>query len=153
MVLKITILTLIRMESIAMRERAMRAAPRIAHPYPLDGSGGQAHRSVVIAVVPMGMVEVTAHQEIDVVAVRYRLVAAASTVNVPLFVPLFVPLRDGRAVVRVCPADRKNVFINVIPVRMVQMSVVQIVNVVIMDQCRVATGRAVLVVVTFVCLV
>jgi|GEM_PF-1847108 len=132
-----------------MRERAMRAAPRIAHPYPLDGSGGQAHRSVVIAVVPMGMVEVTAHQEIDVVAVRYRLVAAASTVNVPLF----VPLRDGRAVVRVCPADRKNVFINVIPVRMVQMSVVQIVNVVIMDQCRVATGRAVLVVVTFVCLV
>jgi len=97
----------------------------------------------------MGMVEVTAHQEIHVVAMRYRLVAAAFTVNVPLF----MPLRDGRALVRVCPADRKYVFIDVIPVWMVQMSVVQIVNVAIMDQCRVATGRAVFMVVTFVCLV
>jgi len=84
---------------------------------------------MVVAVVPMRMVKVTAHQIVDVVAMRNRFVTAPFTVNVSLF----MPLRDGRAVVRVLPGDRKNVFINVILVGMMQMSVVQIVDVAIMD--------------------
>jgi len=59
---------------------------------------------VVIAVVAMGMVQMTVHQVVHVIAMRHGLVAAAWAMHVVGGVPGALVL--GRAALRVCAAYR-----------------------------------------------
>ena len=98
---------------------------------------------MVVAVVAMRMVQMAIDEVIDVVAMRHRFVAAAVAVHVAGFVAAAVVVR--RADVRVGGADGDGVFIDVVAVRMVQVSVVQVINVAFVLDGGVAAACAVLV--------
>lgn len=83
---------------------------------------------MVIAVLAVGVMQVIADQVVDVVAVRYRLVAAAGTVGVTRLVAVAVMI--GGAALRVLGVGLKYVLIDVIAVGMVQMALMEIVEVV-----------------------
>ena len=78
-------------------------------------------------MVSMRVVQMIADQVVDMVPVWNSLVAAAG----PVFVVRLVfstPVRRSTPV-RICRSDRDNVLVNVIPVRMVQVSIMQVVDV------------------------
>jgi hypothetical protein len=81
---------------------------------------------VVIAVIAVRVVEPVVHDVVDVVAVRYRLVPTLGAVLMGQIVAgggLCVPSR-------MLVVDIKSMFVDVVVVRVVQMPVVQIVDVV-----------------------
>jgi hypothetical protein len=86
---------------------------------------------MVIAVISVGMMQMTIHQVIDMVAVRNRLVTAIRT----MFVILRVSVTGmfGRAGGRVASADAQTVLLNRTTLGMVQVAVMQIVDVAVMD--------------------
>jgi hypothetical protein len=94
------------------------------------------------------MMQVAAHQVIDVIPVRHRLVAAARTMNVIGGVAGTRVLR--RAAIRVCRGDRKHVFVDMIAMHMVQMAVMQIVDVTVVADRNMAALRSVPMVVVIV---
>jgi hypothetical protein len=85
------------------------------------GSGGLFQGTVIVAVVAVRMMQVPAHQVIDVVTVRRALVPAIRTMGVIAAVRFAVML--WRAVVRVRVTYRNKVFVNVIGVDVMQMAV------------------------------
>jgi hypothetical protein len=89
------------------------------------------------------MMQVVAHQVIDVVAMRHSLMAAAIAMGVFGLVALTVVL--GRAVVRVRGVHRDDVLVDVVAVGMVEVSLVQVIDVVAMLDSRVAAAGSVLV--------
>jgi hypothetical protein len=97
---------------------------------------------VVVAVVAVRVVEMAAHQVVDVVPVRHCLVPAVRAVNVAGRVrPAAVP-RSARR--RVRPVDRQGVLLHR-PVRrrVVKVTVVKVIDVVPVRYSRVAAVRAV----------
>jgi hypothetical protein len=85
---------------------------------------------MVVAVVPMGMVKSSLHQVIDMIAVRHG------------FVPTTRPMLVRAAVLRgalrrVAGANGERVFVDMIPMHMVQMSIMQIINVACVANSRV----------------
>ena len=99
--------------------------------------------AVVVTVVAVGMVQVTAHQVIGVIAVGNRLVPAARPVFVSLLVGAAVVV--GRAGARVRVVDRQPVLLDAAGRCVVQMAVVQIIDVPIVTDAGVPAAGSVLV--------
>jgi len=94
-------------------------------------------------MVAVGVMKVAIDEVVDVIVVRHRFVSAAWAVDVTRF----VASAAWRTLVRVLCADLDFVFVYMIAVRMVQMAIMEIVDVVAMFNCGVATVRTVLMVV------
>jgi hypothetical protein len=116
----------------------MRGASRAAR-------GASLHHTVVVAVSPVRMVQMTVDQIVDVVAVRNCLVPAAAAVYMTLGMPSTIVA--GRAAVRMCGVYFNPMVVHVIPVSVMQMAVVEIIGMALMLDFRVAAIRAMLVVV------
>ena len=98
---------------------------------------------MVVAVVAVRVVQMTINEVVRVVAMRYGFVSAAGAVYMSRFVAVAVMIWG--ADVRVGGADGDAVFIDVVAVRMVQVSVVQVINVAFVLDGGVAAACAVLV--------
>jgi len=101
---------------------------------------------MMIAMTVVRMVQVPVDEIVDVIAVRNRLVPAARAVPMTGGVTGAV-VAARRAFDRIGGADAENVFVVVILVRAVQVAVVQVVDVTIMENGRVAAAGTVLMVV------
>lgn len=98
---------------------------------------------MIVAMRAVGVVEMAVHQVIRVIPVRYRLVAAFGAVSMRLLMS-----RAGviwRASVRIHRVHFNTVIFDGIAVRMVQMTIVEIIRVAIVFDSRMATVRAMLV--------
>jgi hypothetical protein len=94
---------------------------------------------VIVAVIPMGMMQMSVDQVVDVVAVRYRLVTASWTVHVTRVVPTALVLR--RAPIGIGRRHLYAVLVDVVAMHMMQMAVVEVVHVVAMaNGCMPAAG-------------
>ena len=81
---------------------------------------------MIIAVVAVWMVQVPINQVIHMVTMGYRRMAAArSVLMIGGMTGTLVLWRTG---VGVCRRDANHMFIDMIPVRMVQMTIMQVVN-------------------------
>lgn len=100
---------------------------------------------MIVAVVAVGMVQVTIDQVIRMVAVRHRLVSAGGAVLVAFLVRSAVVLR--RTLGRVVGVDRKSVFLHAAAGDMVQMTVVKEIDVVTVPNGGVPAAGSVLVIV------
>src|SRR5690606_27179554 len=100
------------------------------------------------AVVAVWVMQVAVDDVVDVIAVGYRLVAAARAVDVIGRVGAAVVARGaGGGILRI---DIEPVLVHVVAVRVVQVTVVHVVDVVVVANRRVPAARAVLVVVIVV---
>lgn len=108
----------------------------------------QGQLAVVVAVIAVGMVQVTVDQVVDVIAVWHWLVATPGSVFV------LEPMLDGsalrRAAVRMLLIDGDSMLVDMIIVRVVQVPVVEIVGVSIVADGEMAAARSVLVIVVWV---
>lgn len=96
-------------------------------------------------MISVWVVEMVTDQVIGVVAVRDGLVAAVGAVLMPGFV--LVAVVPGRALSRIRVADRDRVALHVVACVMVQFTVVQVVDVVVVSHRGVAAAGSVFVVV------
>lgn len=98
---------------------------------------GYFYPPVIIAMSVMRIVEVITHQVVDMIAMRYSLVAAAGSMQMSLLMlGAFVP---RRAVLWVGNRYAYDVFIDMVVVMIVQVAVVQIIDVIVMhDACMTA---------------
>ena len=94
---------------------------------------------MVVAMFAMLTVDVAIDDVIDMTLMRNRHVLAADAV----FVIPRVGIAAMARIARFHVARAEFVFVEVIAVRMVQMAVVRVVDVVVMADCRVATSDAV----------
>ena len=94
------------------------------------------------------MVQVTADEIVCVIAVRDGLVPAIRTVLMSRF--MAVTRMIGRAILRISVRNRQSVFVMVVFVRMMQVAVVQVVDMVAVPDRRMPTIRTVRMVVVFV---
>jgi hypothetical protein len=78
--------------------------------------------AVIIAVIAIGMMKVTAHQIVDMVAMWHCLVAAVRTVLV--FRAVRTTVMALGAICRVCGIDVQCVLVDMIIVERVQMAIV-----------------------------
>ena len=92
------------------------------------------------------MVQVAIYQEINVIPVRYRLVAAVRAVDVRFIVAGTIV--SWCAFLGIGRVHLNAVVVNVIAVRVVQVAIVQIVGVAIVLHSRMATVRAMFVAVS-----
>jgi hypothetical protein len=81
----------------------------------------------------MRVMQVAFYQVVDMVAVRHRFMAAIRTMNVPYVVTGAVMV--SRANVGVRCAHFEHVLIDMIPVHMVQVPVMQVIDVPVMTDC------------------
>ena len=100
-------------------------------------------RAVVVAVVAMRMMQVPVDQIVDVVAVRHCLVSASGPVLMPRLMTFAAVLR--RAALGVLGRDLDHVLVDMVRVRVMQMPVVQIVDMIAVAHGGVAAARPVLV--------
>jgi hypothetical protein len=82
---------------------------------------------VIIAVIPVGVVEVAGDQIVDVVAMGDGLMSAVGAVNVVGLVAIAVVL--GRAAVWVGVAHRDRMLVHVVAVGVVEVTVMEVVEV------------------------
>jgi len=101
-------------------------------------------RPVVVAMIAMRMMQVAVDQIVQVIAMRHGVVPASRTVHVPRLVPTALVI--GRAAIRVGRRDFQSVFVHVIAMRVMQMAVVEIVDMIAVPDGRMFAGRAVLVI-------
>lgn len=106
------------------------------------------HLTVVVAVIAVRMVQVTVHQVVGVIAVGDSLVAAARTVLVSFLVTAAVMARCAGG--RIGRTDRQRMLLDLAADRVVQVAVVQVIDMAIVLDGRVAAVGAVLVRVTLV---
>ena len=103
---------------------------------------------MIVAVIPVGGVQATVHQVIDMVPVGYCLVAATGAVDMAWLVT-----RQGLpcgARIGIGAVHTKDMFIDMVPVRMVQVPIVQVVNVSVMVNGGVTAAGSVIVIMAFV---
>lgn len=103
---------------------------------------------MVVAVVPVGVMEVPVDEVVDVVAVGHGLVSTAGAVDVTVLVPGAAVC--GGAGGRVALAHLDHVLVHVVAVGVVEVAVVEVVHVVAVLDGDVATLGAVDVVVVLV---
>jgi hypothetical protein len=89
-------------------------------------------------MITMGMMQSAVYKIVDMVTMRHRFMSAVWTVHVRA-----MDLR--RALQGICCADRDEMFIDVIPVHVVEMTIVQIVHMAIVADRGVSAVRAMLV--------
>jgi hypothetical protein len=93
---------------------------------------------VVVAVIAVWVMQVSVYKVVDVVTVRYSFVTAVRAMRVRAL--------GSRSVLRwIRGIDRQDMLVNMIPMHVVQMAVMNIVDVTIMADRSVAAGRSVLV--------
>ncbi len=108
---------------------------------------GEAQRSVVVAVIPMGMMQVPVDQVIDMITVRHGGMPTARAVYVVFVVALAFVMNAPRGVgVR----DPYDMLVVVAFMGTVQMPVMQVPNMIPMFHGDVTTVRAMLMGVVFV---
>jgi hypothetical protein len=96
---------------------------------------------VIIAVSAMVMVQVTAHQIINVVAVRCSFVPAIGAMSVVAAVR-FAVMR-GCAAVRIGIADGNDVLVNVVAVHVVHVAIMKVVGMAVMANSHVPASAVV----------
>jgi hypothetical protein len=101
--------------------------------------------TVVITVIAVRMMKVAVDQVVDVITMRYRFVSAARPVDMARIMGAAVMARCTS--VRVLCADLKPVLVYMIGMRMMQVPVMQVIDVIAMFDGRVPAVRAVLMVV------
>jgi hypothetical protein len=99
--------------------------------------------AVVVAMPVVRVVEAPTNEIVEVIAVGNLLVTAIGAVNVGGFMSAAGML--GSAISGVGRADLEDVLVDVVTVRVVQMRVVQVVEMIAMLDCRVPASGAVLV--------
>jgi hypothetical protein len=97
---------------------------------------------VVVAVVTVLVVELAVHEVVGMVPVRHGRVPTAWPVAV---VGAVRTVEGGRAPFRVCAVDGEAVLVHVSRVRMVQMSILEVVDVAVVHHRRVAAARTMVV--------
>ena len=97
---------------------------------------------MVVAVVAVRVMQVAVNEVVDVVAVRYWFMATTRAVNVAGFMAFAVVIR--RASVRVGGADFDDVLVHMIAVRVMQVAVMQVINVIAVFDRGMTAERAVL---------
>jgi hypothetical protein len=97
---------------------------------------------MIVAVVAVRVVQVAVDQIIDMIAVRYRLVAAVRAVLVAL--RMASALVVGRAAIGIGGADRHDMLIEMIFMRMMKVAVVKIVHMSLMPDSHVSAARPML---------
>ena len=100
---------------------------------------------MVIAMRAMGEVQMTGDQIIDMVSVRHGLMSAVRAMAMSGLMPLTAMGR--RASSRVLHGDTEPMFIDMVIMRMMKMSVMEIVGVAIMGDGRMPAVRSVLMIV------
>jgi hypothetical protein len=98
---------------------------------------------VVVAVIAVRMVQVAVDEIVDVIPVRHCFMAASWSVNVARV----VAATARRALVRIFGAHFELMLVYMIAVRMMQMTVMQIINVIVVLDRSMSTVRAMLMVV------
>lgn len=98
---------------------------------------------MIVAVVPVRVVEVVADEEVDVIAVGNGLVTAAFAMDVLIAMGIALVFRC--ASIRMLGVDRQDVLVNVIAVWMVQVSAMQVIHVAVVIDRRVSATWTVLV--------
>ncbi|WP_186064821.1 hypothetical protein [Burkholderia gladioli] len=83
---------------------------------------------MVVAVITVWMMQVAIDEIVNVIAMRHRFVAATRPVNMPRF--MTTTLVVGRAALRIDAADLDHVLVNMVPMGMMQVPIMQIINVV-----------------------
>ena len=89
-------------------------------------ASGQFEGPVIVAMAAVRVVQMAIDEIIRVVAMRNRLMAAAGTVDMICGMAAALVVRG--ATVRICGGDFDHMLIDMVPVDMVEMAVVQIVN-------------------------
>jgi hypothetical protein len=89
---------------------------------------GPGEWTVIIAMIPVGMMQVSFNQVVDVVTVRHDFVPASWTVHMRAVMSPALVL--GRAPVRIGRRHLDGVLVDMILVSVVQMAVVKIINVI-----------------------
>jgi hypothetical protein len=89
-------------------------------------------------MIAVWVMQASVYKIVDVVAVRYGLVSAVGAVRVIRALGSRGALRRVRAI------DREDMLVNMIPMRVVEMAVMNIVNVTIVADRSVAAARSVL---------
>ena len=97
---------------------------------------------MIVAVIAVRMVKVSGHAIIHVVAVRHRLVAAAGAVHMAPIMPTATMV--GGAALGVLARDLDHMLVDVTLVRMVEMTVMQIVGMATMVHGGVSAPRSML---------
>ena len=106
----------------------------------------EVNRAVVVAVIAVRMVQVAVDEIVDVISMRHRFMAAPTSVNVARV----VAAAARRALVRIFGAHFELMLVYMIAVRMMQMTVMQIINVIVVLDRSMSTVRAMLMVVVSV---
>ena len=104
---------------------------------------GDLHRTMIVAMIAVGVMQMPVDQIVDMVAVRHRLVATARAMLMVLVVSATGMV--GRAGSWIVGAHLDRVLVDVIAVRVMEMTVVQIVEVIAVLDGGMAAGRPVLV--------
>src|SRR5579864_4996431 len=106
---------------------------------------GKFDRTVVVAMIPVRVMQVTVDKIINVIPMWHRFVTAPGAMDVSRIVAAAVVAR--RSLVRISRADLEPVLVYVIVMRMVQMPIMQIIDVIAVPDSGMATVRAMLMVV------
>lgn len=117
-----------------VRSPLRRQQESVLVPHDLDGT-------VVITVIAVRMVQMAVDEIVDMIAVRDRFVAAAWAMDVSGIMSGAAMV--GRATIRVLVAHLNAMFIHMIGVRMVKMTIVEVVHMVAMPNRDVAALRSV----------
>ncbi len=97
---------------------------------------------MVVTMRAMGEVQMASDKVIDMVAMGHRLMSAVRAMAMPGLMPIAAMGRS--ACRRISCGDIEPMFINMVVMQMVEVSVVQIIGVVIMDHGRMTTVRSML---------
>lgn len=100
---------------------------------------------MIVAVVAMRVVQAAIDEVIDMVAMRHGFMSAAGAVDVARFVSAAILTR--RAAIRVGLANRDDVLVHMVAMRVMQVAVMQVVHVVPVAHGGMPAARSVFVVV------
>ncbi|SAL54611.1 hypothetical protein AWB64_06017 [Caballeronia sordidicola] len=103
------------------------------------------YRPVVVAVIAVRMMQVTVDKIVHMIAVRHGVVSATRAMHVPGL--MATALVIGRAAIEIGGVDFQLVFIDMVAVRVMQVAVVQVVDMALMANRRVAAAGTMLVIV------
>jgi hypothetical protein len=106
---------------------------------------GKFDRAMVVAMIAMRMMQVTVDKVVDVIAVWYRFVSTARPVHVACIMSAAIVVR--RTLIRVFRADLKFVLVDMIAMRMMQVTIMQVIDMIAVPDSSVSAVRAVLMVV------
>lgn len=111
----------------------------------MTGLSGDRYGTMMIAMILARAVQMAGYQIVGMVAVRHSFMATLRSVLVRLFVAIAGVVRSTDGLIGV--GIFEHTFVNVITVHMVQMTVVQVIGMILMLDCSMATGGPVFVLV------